>query len=114
MGKNKGLKCRCQRQQQLKKFKNQMLLPKTTAIESNSNLQFVIATFKLLKEKILSRITAFVKHTSFTEKQNSLFFFPLTLFRSKTLKDIYIQVLYECLEFYEVCSFFFFEKKNIS
>ena len=87
-GANKRLKCRCPRQRQLKKFKNQMLLSKTAAIESNSNPQFVIAAFELLKEKTLSRTTAFAKHTSLgislAEKLNSSFFSPQTLFRSKT------------------------------
>ena len=57
-----------------------MPLSKTTAIESNSNPQFVIAAFKLLKEKTLSGTTAFAKHTSLSislaEKLNSSFFFP--------------------------------------
>ena len=48
---NKRLKCCCPRHGQLKKFKNQIPLFKTTVIESNSNPQFVIATFELLKEK---------------------------------------------------------------
>ena len=48
---NKRLKCRYPRQRQLKKFKNQIPLFETTAIESNSNPQFVITTFELLKEK---------------------------------------------------------------
>ena len=47
-------------------------------IESNSNPQFVITIFKLLKEKMMSRTTAFVKHTSLCisliEKLNSSFF----------------------------------------
>ena len=34
---NKRLKCCYSRQRQFKKFKNQMSLSKTTAIESNSN-----------------------------------------------------------------------------
>ena len=38
-------------QRQLKKFKNQMSLFKTATIESNSNPQFVITAFELLKEK---------------------------------------------------------------
>ena len=87
-GANKGLKCRCLRQRQLKKFKNQMPLSKTTVIESNSNPQFVIVAFELLKEKKLSRTTTFAKHTSLgislDEKLNSSFFPPQTLFRSKT------------------------------
>ena len=40
----------------------------------------MIATFELLKEKTLSRTTAFAKHISLgislTEKLNSSFFFP--------------------------------------
>ena len=79
MGANKRLKCRSLRQRQFKKFKNQMALSKTTTIESNSNPQFVIVTFEFLKEKTLSRITTFAKHTSLgislTEKLN-LSFFP--------------------------------------
>ena len=79
-GTNKRLKCRCPRQRQLKKFKNQILLSKTTAIESKSNLQFVIAAFELLKEKTLSRTTTFVKHTSLgislAEKLSFLIFSP--------------------------------------
>ena len=46
------------------KQKTQMSLSKTAAIKSNSNPQFVIAAFELLKEKTLSRTTAFAKHTS--------------------------------------------------
>ena len=80
MGANKIFKCRCQRQRQLKIFKNQMSLSKTAAIESNSNPQFVIAAFELLKEKTLSRTTTFAKHTSLgislAEKLNSSFFPP--------------------------------------
>ena len=57
------------------KFKNQMLLSKTVAIESNSNLQFVIVAFELLKKKTLSGTTAFAKHTSLVEKLNSSFIF---------------------------------------
>ena len=57
-----------------------MSLSKTEAIESNSNPQFMIAVFKLLKEKTLSKTTAFAKHTNLginlTEKLNSSFFFP--------------------------------------
>ena len=52
-GANKRLKCHCPRQRQLKKFKNQMPLSKTGTIESNSNPQFVIAAFELLKKKTL-------------------------------------------------------------
>ena len=66
-----------------------MSLSKTTVIESNSNPQFMIAAFELLKEKTLSRTTTFAKHTtlgiSLVEKLNSSFFSPQTLFRSKTL-----------------------------
>ena len=62
----------------LKKFQNQMPLSKTVAIESNSNLQFVIAAFELLNEKTLLRTTTFAKHTSLgislVEKLNSSFF----------------------------------------
>ena len=68
-----------------------MWLSKIAAIESNLNPQFVIATFELLKEKTLSRITTFSKHTSLdislTEKLNYSFFFPQTSFRSKTQKS---------------------------
>ena len=63
-GVNKRLKYRCPKQRQLKEFKNQISLSWTTVIESNSNPQFMITTFELLKEKTLSRTTAFVKHTS--------------------------------------------------
>ena len=77
-GTNKRLQCRCPRQRQLKKFKNQMSLSKTTIIESNSNPQFV--TFELLKEKMLSRTIVFAKHTSLgislAEKLNSSIFSP--------------------------------------
>ena len=56
-----------------------MSLSKTMVIESNSNSQFVIAEFELLKVKTLSRTTAFSKHTSLdislAEKLNSSFFF---------------------------------------
>ena len=80
-GTNKKLKYHCLRQRQLKKFKNQMPLSKTTTIESNSNPQFVISAFKLLKEKTLSRTTIFSKHTSLSfslpQKLNSSFFFPI-------------------------------------
>ena len=51
---NKKLKCRY-----LKKFKNQIPLSKTIVIESNSNPQFLITVFELLKEKISSKITVF-------------------------------------------------------
>ena len=77
-GANKKLKCRCPRQRQLKKFKNQMSLFKTASIESNSNSKFMITTFKLLKKKTLSRTTIFSKHTSLNisliKKLNSSFF----------------------------------------
>ena len=79
-GANKRLKCYCPRQRQLKKFKNQMPLFKTVTIESNSNPQFVIVTFELLKVKTLSRTMTFAKHTSLDisliKKLNSSFFFP--------------------------------------
>ena len=89
-GTNKIFKCLCSRQQQLNKFKNQMLMSKTAAIESNSNPQFVIEAFKLLNEKTLSRTTAFAQNISLDisliEKLNSSFFFSSkTLIRSKTL-----------------------------
>ena len=62
------------------------------ATESNSNPQFVITAFELLKEKTLSITTAFAKHTSLsislTEKLNSSFFSSQTLFRSKTPRSI--------------------------
>ena len=65
-----------------------MSLFKIVVIESNSNLQFVITAFELLKEKTISRITVFVNHISLdislVEKLNSLFFFPQIRFRSKT------------------------------
>ena len=97
---NKRLKYRCPRQRQLKKFKNQMPLSWTTIIESNLNLQFMIATFELLKEKTLSRTTTFAKYTSLgislAEKLNSSFFSPQTLFRSKTLGFLYFQNLRFC------------------
>ena len=80
-GSNKRLKRRYLGQRQLKKFKNQIPLSKTTTIESNSNPQFVIAAFQLLKKKTLSRITTFAKYTSLgislAEKLNSSFFFPI-------------------------------------
>ena len=82
-GVNKRLKCRSSRQRQLKKFKNQMSLSKTTSIESNSNSQFVIMAFELLNEITLSRTTTFAKHTSLgtslTEKLNSSFFSPTNI-----------------------------------
>ena len=66
-----------------------MLLSKIAAIESNSIPQFVITAFELLKEITLSGTMTFVKHISWgislIEKLNSSFFFPQTLFRSKTL-----------------------------
>ena len=87
-GKKWGGRRRGQIQRQLKKFKNQMPLSKIATIGSNSNPQFMIAAFELLKEKRLSRTTAFAKHTSLgislAEKLNSSFFSPQTLFRSKT------------------------------
>ena len=53
---------------------------KTLVIESNSNSQFVNAAFKLLKEKIMSRIMIFTKYISLninlTEKLNFSFFSP--------------------------------------
>ena len=64
-----------------------MPLSKIAEIESNSNPQFVIAAFEILKEKRLSRTKAFasINHTwprhtslgiSLAEKLNSSFFFP--------------------------------------
>ena len=80
MDKNKRLNCRYSRQRQLKKFKNQMSLLKKVTIKSNSNPQFVIAAFELLKEKTLARTIAFTKHNSLginlTKKLNSSFFVP--------------------------------------
>ena len=97
-GENKILKCRCPRQRQLKKFKNQMSLSKTVAIESNSNSQFVIAAFELLKEKTLSRTTTFSKHTSLgislAEKLNSSFFSHKHYFDLKLRIVIIIIYLY--------------------
>ena len=99
---NKILKCRCLGQRQLNKFKNQMSLSLTTTIESNSNPQFVIAIFELLKEKTLSITTALAKNTSLgislAEKQNFSFFFPykhyfgLKLFKFTNSFFFFIQI----------------------
>ena len=68
-----------------------MPLFQTTVIESNSNPQFVIAAFELLKKKTMSRTTEFAKYTSLdislTEKLNSLYFSSQTLFRSKVSNE---------------------------